>query len=166
MISGRLESIGAQAVGLAPGQQPLDTTEMSAPVINGKSSLALPIWAGVIVVVLAALYLQMSLGTGSTSYNFLIEGGPESVGATVIVDGKPVGTMSEYNDSGVKMVGLRLHVSDGLHNIEVNKSGYLPQSRRVLLKGEDYVGVELKPSGADKPDQAIDIHSGKTTPNR
>ncbi|HEY9789748.1 MAG TPA: hypothetical protein V6D22_05080 [Candidatus Obscuribacterales bacterium] len=154
MISSRLESIGAQVVETAAGQQPSDTSEMSSAVIKAKSSPALPIWAAVIVVVLAALWLQMSRGTGSTSYNFLIEGGPESVGATVILDGKPVGTLRQYSDAGVNMVGLRLHVSDGVHNIEVNKSGYLPQSKQVILKGEDYVGVELKPSGADKPEQA------------
>jgi hypothetical protein len=110
--------------------------------IQRKPSKSIPIWLTLIAAVLTCLYLQM--GSGGSSYNFLIESGSDAEGAQVTVDGKPMGSLAAQSDAGVKVIALRLQLADGEHNIEVTKPGFQPQKVTMFIKGEDFLAVDLK----------------------
>jgi hypothetical protein len=141
MISGNVGNIAPEA------QQPVMTesdSEQPAPVariIEPKPSRAIPIWCAVIMAVLLSLMFQMR--PGERSYNFFIEGNADADGASVLIDGQPVGTMSASEDGGVRLIGLRCSVADGNHTVEVIKPGYAPVKTQVEMRGEDYIGVQL-----------------------
>ena len=145
MISGNVEKVAdgmrADSRAHAPQTvaQELPVTESHAP--SAKSSLAIPIWTAVILGVLGCLWLQTR--TEVPSYNFLIEGSPNTKGAVVVVDGQPAGKLDASETSGLKTVSLKLHLADGQHSFVVTKPGFKPFSSELKLKGEDYLSVDL-----------------------
>jgi hypothetical protein len=114
---------------------------MTEPVVRPKTSKAFTVWLTLLTGVLVALFLQM--GTKIESYNLLIEGTRDAEGASVQVDGRPVGTISERDEAGVKLIGLRVLLADGPHNVTVTKPGFAPFNASVRLRGADYIGITL-----------------------
>lgn len=150
MISGEMEDLRNNCeLSREPFSNAIDNAApASNPVIAVRNSRAIPIWLAVIALVLIALFLQTR--TQITSYNFLIEGNGQTDGATVSVDGRPSGVMRTLNEGGVSTTGLRLHLSDGTHQVVVSKSGFQPQTATVVVKGEDFLGIQLKPIDRQK----------------
>lgn len=143
MISG-IENAKAGAVSVLPEHAIAGAT--ADETFNPKASKAFTIWVGLVVVVLVTLFSQMRLG--HASYNFFIEGGRSSEGATVVIDGHPVGTMTAQDVNGIQITGLRVFLPDGEHSVEVSKPGYAKQESRLNLKGEEYLTVDLQQDGA------------------
>ena len=109
--------------------------------VQPKRSLSLPVWLAVTLSVLGALWWQTN--TVSPNYNFLIEADADAEGAQVVIDGQNAGNIVKYGDSGIKIVGLRLHVLDGEHTIEIVKPGYRPFKTHLAITGADYLNVQL-----------------------
>lgn len=118
-----------------------EQADVAAPV-QPKPSRAFAIWFCMVAIVLGNLLFQTT--TSKPSYNFLIEGNAASLAADVVIDGKTVGKIDEYNDSGVKIYGLRCTLQDGTHSVGITKNGYQPFSADVQMRGEDYLGFRLK----------------------
>jgi hypothetical protein len=131
------------APSLCPPVDALDGSKrsMTELAVRPKTSKAFTVWLTLLIGVLVALFLQM--GTKIESYNLLIEGDRECDGASVQVDGHPVGTITERVEAGVKVIGLRVLLADGQHTVTVSKPGFAPFTAPVKLRGADYIGIHL-----------------------
>jgi len=119
--------------------------------ITPKSSRAIVIWLGVVIVVLSVLWFETRHNVGH-SFNLFLSGEADTVGSEVFVDGKKFGVMVASGNSGLGGGAFWTHVNDGPHVIEVRKQDFGTFSKQINMKREDYIGVSLKPAkhGSDK----------------
>lgn len=112
--------------------------------LGPKKSWAIPLWFGITTAVLATLWFQMQVV--SPSYNFLIEGNRNADGATVLLDGRSIGSMHETSETGVSMIVLRAQIAGGEHLVEVQKPGFTPSKMNFKMTREEYLDVRLTPA--------------------
>lgn len=116
----------------------------AGPVLGPTRSLAIPLWCGLIVVVLSLLWLQMQ--TPNIAYNFLIEANGVADGAEVFVDGEKLGLIHEADENGTHLFLLRAKVHEGPHRLLVKKSNAKPFEEDIVVSGSNYFQVRLNPS--------------------
>ncbi len=120
------------------------TTRSAHMVFTPKSSSATKWWLGILLLVLVALFLETRTRHNAGS-NFLVNTNNEAMGAEVIVDGQRLGTVGTAQNSGIGGGAFWGHLTRGRHVVELRKPGYLPFSKDVDMRGEAFLGVDLKP---------------------
>ncbi len=111
---------------------------------NGfKTSPAIKIWLGVLVLVLTVLWLQTRHTRGSEQ-NLVLTGDSTAIGASVSLDGKPAGCMKASENVGLGGAVFYGQLPDGEHEIEVSKKGYDPYVTKLTLKGAAFQEITLK----------------------
>ncbi|HEX9742547.1 MAG TPA: PEGA domain-containing protein [Nitrospiraceae bacterium] len=92
-----------------------------------------------------ALICIFSLGgCNQDLFTLDIVGGKEAEGASVHINGEPVGKMDKFGDGGSRFVGRLPH---GTLTIEVKKQGYSPYRETITVgadEGERYVTLKLE----------------------
>ncbi len=107
-----------------------------------KQSAANRIWICITILVLLILYCETS-GQKKASYNLILNGGSDCLGADVYIDGAKVGALK---DSGSAAIGSLFwgHTKNGPHSIEVRKPSYKSFSKAIDMHREEFIGVDLE----------------------
>lgn len=109
-----------------------------------KPSTATRWWLGTLATVLLALFLE-TRGARNDGANFLINTGAQARAAEVIVDGRKLGVVLDSHASGLAGGAFWGHLSSGRHVVELRKPGFHTFAKVIEMRGEEYLGVDLKP---------------------
>ncbi|HEY9774097.1 MAG TPA: hypothetical protein V6C81_09855 [Planktothrix sp.] len=107
-----------------------------------KPSKAVPLWLGILAVVLVALFFETQHPQPGGD-NFFIHTNDGGTGAEVVIDGKKMGVVR--GAQGVEMPGggFWAHLPRGRHVVQVSKAGDKPVSKEINMRTEEYMGVDL-----------------------
>jgi hypothetical protein len=101
------------------------------------------VWLGVFVIVTIVLFAQ-TRGPKEASYNLILEGNPESIGASVYLDGQNVGSLKNSTASGLEGAIYWGKAANGEHLLEVKKPNYKTFSKQFDMHCEEYLSVDLE----------------------
>lgn len=104
-----------------------------------KTSKALKIWLGIVVVVLAMLFLQTRDYT-QKGYNVVVCAGKEGIGYHLMVDGKEASVFEDATKHGLKGAVTWLKLPQGEHTVElVDSVGGTKVPQKINVTGKHYL---------------------------
>jgi len=107
-----------------------------------EESKATTLWLAILAAVLSVLFV-MTMGTSGGGDNFFLDSDSDAIGAELMIDGKSLGII-KGGRAGLGGGSFWAHLTAGPHNIHISKKGYDDFDQKVVMKGEEYIHVDLK----------------------